>query len=119
MYGKGAAVFALLAVLLVSTTASAPERSAPEDADDRNILHKLQTRRDKVRESLGRQDVPSQTARMARRTHLSEDEREIMTKQIMQAISDLMNSECMTDRDYQGWVDFGRRDVEMGREMNV
>ncbi|TNN71249.1 hypothetical protein EYF80_018597 [Liparis tanakae] len=54
--------------------------------------------------------VPS--ARMERRARLSEDEREIMTKQIMQAISEVMNSECMSDRDYQGWVDFGRRDAE-------
>ncbi|KAK5926920.1 hypothetical protein CgunFtcFv8_022455 [Champsocephalus gunnari] len=23
-----------------------------------------------------------------------------------------MNSECTSDRDYQGWVDFGRRDAE-------
>lgn len=26
--------------------------------------------------------------------------------------TELMNSECMLDRDYQGWVDFGRRDAE-------
>jgi len=26
--------------------------------------------------------------------------------------TEVMNSECMSDRDYQGWVDFGRRDAE-------
>lgn len=26
--------------------------------------------------------------------------------------TEMMNSECMLDRDYQGWVDFGRRDAE-------
>lgn len=26
--------------------------------------------------------------------------------------TELMNSECMLDRDYQGWVDFGRREAE-------
>ena len=26
--------------------------------------------------------------------------------------TEVMNSECMPDRDYQGWVDFGRRDAE-------
>lgn len=26
--------------------------------------------------------------------------------------TEMMNSECMSDRDYQGWVDFGRRDAE-------
>lgn len=28
--------------------------------------------------------------------------------------TEMMNSECMSDRDYQGWVDFGRRDAEWG-----
>lgn len=27
----------------------------------------------------------------------------------------MMNSECMLDRDYQGWVDFGRRDAEWAK----
>lgn len=26
--------------------------------------------------------------------------------------TEMRNSECMSDRDYQGWVDFGRRDAE-------
>lgn len=26
--------------------------------------------------------------------------------------TEMMNSECMSGRDYQGWVDFGRRDAE-------
>lgn len=26
--------------------------------------------------------------------------------------TEMMNTDCMLDRDYQGWVDFGRRDVK-------
>lgn len=26
--------------------------------------------------------------------------------------TEMMNSDCMLNRDYQGWVDFGRRDAE-------
>lgn len=33
--------------------------------------------------------------------------------------TELMNSECMTDRDYQGWVDFGRRDTEWGTSQQL
>lgn len=28
----------------------------------------------------------------------------------------MMNSDCMLDRDYQGWVDFGRRDAEWQKQ---
>ncbi|XP_038140653.1 gastrin/cholecystokinin-like peptide [Cyprinodon tularosa] len=101
MAGKIVLVFALLAALLVSNCASSPESSAAVETKERNVLQQLLAKREKVRES----------ARAERRAHLSEDEREIMTKQIMQAISEVMNSDCMSDRDYQGWVDFGRREA--------
>ncbi|KAJ8001982.1 hypothetical protein DPEC_G00175070 [Dallia pectoralis] len=52
----------------------------------------------------------TRTERGERMSHLSEEQREFMTKQIMQAISEMMN-DC-PDRDYQGWVDFGRRSAE-------
>ncbi|KAM4594178.1 uncharacterized protein V3H82_026816 isoform 1-T1 [Fundulus diaphanus] len=104
MSGKAVFVVALLVALLVSDSASSPESSAAREAKGVNVLQRLLAKREKVREAEG-------AARAERRTHLSEDDREIMTKQIMQAITEVMNSECMADRDYQGWVDFGRRDA--------
>ncbi|KAF3844010.1 hypothetical protein F7725_016058 [Dissostichus mawsoni] len=99
MSGKVIVVFALLMALLVSSG----------EAREAGLLQQLLAKRDPA----GRQEPATQgpPARPERRAHLSEDDREIMTKQIMQAISE-MNSECMSDRDYQGWVDFGRRDAE-------
>ncbi|XP_059208976.1 cholecystokinin [Centropristis striata] len=106
MSGKLIVLCALLVALLVS--------SAAVEAEESHVLQQLLAKRDRGRDSAGRQELAPQasSARMERRAHLSEDEREIMTKQIMQAISEMMNSECMSDRDYQGWVDFGRRDAE-------
>ncbi|XP_054461267.1 gastrin/cholecystokinin-like peptide [Anoplopoma fimbria] len=106
MSGKFIVVFALLVVLL-------PPSAAGEDKET-HLLQQLLAKREGARGLAGRQEPAPQapSARMERRAHLSEDEREIMTKQIMQAISGMMNSECMSDRDYQGWVDFGRRDAE-------
>ncbi|KAK5899821.1 hypothetical protein CesoFtcFv8_009252 [Champsocephalus esox] len=99
MSGKVIVVFALLMALLVSSG----------EAREAGLLQQLLAKRDPA----GRQETAPQSppARPERRAHLSEDDREIMTKQIMQAISE-MNSECTSDRDYQGWVDFGRRDAE-------
>ncbi|XP_029353193.1 gastrin/cholecystokinin-like peptide [Echeneis naucrates] len=98
MPGKVTVVFALLVALLISGAAFSPDTG---EAKDTSTLQQLLARREAAR-----------LARPERRAHLSEDEREIMTKQIMQAISEVMNSECMSDRDYQGWVDFGRRETE-------
>ncbi|XP_003453823.1 gastrin/cholecystokinin-like peptide [Oreochromis niloticus] len=111
MSGKVFVVFALLVALLVSGAASSPETGETEKT---NVLKQLLAKHEMAKDSAGRQRQAPRThsARVERRAHLSHDEREIMTKQIMQAISELMNSECMTDRDYQGWVDFGRRDTE-------
>ncbi|XP_005925193.2 cholecystokinin isoform X1 [Haplochromis burtoni] len=111
MSGKVFVVFALLVALLVSGAASPTETGETEET---NVLKQLLAKHEMAKDSAGRQRQAPRThsARVERRAHLSVDEREIMTKQIMQAISELMNSECMTDRDYQGWVDFGRRDTE-------
>ncbi|XP_035516203.1 gastrin/cholecystokinin-like peptide [Morone saxatilis] len=110
MSGKVIMGFALLVALLVSTAAS-----SPVEAKETNVLQQLLAKREKMTDLAGRQEPAPRAhsaARLERRAHLSEDEREIVTKQIMQAISEMMNSECMSDRDYQGWVDFGRRDAE-------
>ncbi|XP_040002102.1 uncharacterized protein LOC120800234 isoform X2 [Xiphias gladius] len=114
MSGEVVVVFALMAALVVSGAASSPESSAAGEGKETNTLHRLLAKREKVRDLALRQGLAPQTrsGRMERRAHLSEDEREIMTKQVMQAISEMMNSECTSDRDYQGWVDFGRRDAE-------
>ncbi|XP_072319799.1 uncharacterized protein [Eucyclogobius newberryi] len=101
MYCKGLGVFAILASLLVSS-AALPEKQTVMD----NILQKILSGQD-----IAKAPDASET-HVERRAHLSEDDREIMTKKLMHAISELMNSECMSDRDYQGWVDFGRRDAE-------
>ncbi|XP_037328212.1 gastrin/cholecystokinin-like peptide [Pungitius pungitius] len=106
MSRKVIVVFALLVALLPP--------SAAGDATDTHLLRQLLAKTETARGSAGGMEaVPrAPLARTERRAHLSEDEREIMTKQIMQAISEMRNSECMSDRDYQGWVDFGRRDAE-------
>ncbi|XP_034456435.1 gastrin/cholecystokinin-like peptide [Hippoglossus hippoglossus] len=106
MSGKVMLVLALLVALLVCGAASSPETTS--------TLQQLLAKRERAKDSAHRREPAPQTrsARMERRAHLSEDEREIMTKQVMKAISEVMNSECMPDRDYQGWVDFGRRDAE-------
>ncbi|KAJ0033288.1 hypothetical protein NQD34_000395 [Periophthalmus magnuspinnatus] len=101
MHGKGLGVFAVLASLLVSS-AALPEKHTVTD----NILQKILSRQDIIK------GPGASETRIERRAHLSEDNREIMAKQLMHAISELMNSDCMSDRDYQGWVDFGRRDAE-------
>ncbi|XP_036957924.1 gastrin/cholecystokinin-like peptide [Acanthopagrus latus] len=109
MSGKVFVVITLLVVLLVSSAAS-----SPVEAKETKMLQQLLDKREKVKDLGGRQNPapPAFATRVQRRAHLSEDERESMTKQIMQAISEMMNTECMSDRDYQGWVDFGRRDAE-------
>ncbi|XP_071771448.1 cholecystokinin [Centroberyx gerrardi] len=117
MAGNGILVCALVAALLVSGMASPPKSPSSGDTKESGTLRQLLARREKVkdsRDSVARQEQAGQarTARMERMAHLSEDEREVMTKQIMQAISEIMNSGCMSDRDYQGWVDFGRRSAE-------
>ncbi|XP_061736907.1 gastrin/cholecystokinin-like peptide [Nerophis ophidion] len=91
------AAFALV-LLLLACAAEAQSRT----------VQQIQARGEAASDSADRQ----MSLRVARRTHLTENEREIITKQIMQAISEMVNSDCMLDRDYRGWLDFGRRDAE-------
>ncbi|XP_054634582.1 gastrin/cholecystokinin-like peptide [Dunckerocampus dactyliophorus] len=91
------AACALVLVLLASAA----------EAESRKV-EQLQARREAARDLAGRQESP----RTERRARLTEDEREIITKQVMQAISEVVNSDCMLDRDYRGWLDFGRRNAE-------
>ncbi|CAL8269424.1 unnamed protein product [Gadus morhua 'NCC'] len=62
-------------------------------------------------ETSPRGDLHTRVSRMEKMT-LSELERELRTKEIMAAISEMVNSGCPSSRDYQGWVDFGRRSAE-------
>ncbi|XP_057698812.1 gastrin/cholecystokinin-like peptide [Corythoichthys intestinalis] len=96
MSGNKMATFTLGLVLLSCATITASGK----------IVEQLPV----ARNSEGRQEpLPPRTERWA---HLSEDQRVIITKQIMQAISEMVNSDCLLERDYQGWLDFGRRDAE-------
>lgn len=87
MSGKVFVVITLLVALLVSSAAS-----SPVEAKETTMLQQLLDKREKVKDLGGRQDraPPAFAARVERRAHLSEDEREIMTKQIMQAISGML-----------------------------
>lgn len=77
-------MFALVAALLLSDAAAVDKES--------NIIQQLLARREKVRELTGRPEPMPRAppAQLERRARLSEDEREIMTKQIMQAISGML-----------------------------
>ncbi|XP_075894966.1 uncharacterized protein LOC142896913 [Nelusetta ayraudi] len=110
MSGKVIVMFAMLLVLLVSSAASS---SPSGEAGDSEALQRLLASRRRA-PSIGEPPAPRAplATRAERRAHLSDEEREIVTKQIMQAISEIMNSDCMADRDYQGWLDFGRRNAE-------
>ncbi|KAK7930260.1 hypothetical protein WMY93_006655 [Mugilogobius chulae] len=102
MHCKELGVFAILASLLMSSAAVLEKQTLRD-----NILQKILSRRDTAK------GPGAEETHVERRAHVSEENREMMAKQLMHAISELMNSECMSDRDYQGWVDFGRRDAEM------
>uniref|UniRef100_A0A672G3F7 Gastrin/cholecystokinin peptide hormone domain-containing protein n=1 Tax=Salarias fasciatus TaxID=181472 RepID=A0A672G3F7_SALFA len=105
----------VMVVCLLLVALAMPGSSAAGDAKETDVLQQLARQRGKPREAADRPKTKPWApagARPARRAPLSEDEREIMTKQIMQAITEMMNSDCMLDRDYQGWVDFGRRDTD-------
>ncbi|XP_041694558.1 cholecystokinin-like [Coregonus clupeaformis] len=101
-----------LMAALVGFGLTSPVSKSDGNTKQGGILPQLLARREAVRnsaENVARRNKDSQMS-MARMAHLSEDQREFMSKQIMQAISEMMN-EC-PDRDYQGWVDFGRRSAE-------
>ncbi|KAJ3615335.1 hypothetical protein NHX12_018903 [Muraenolepis orangiensis] len=118
MPSKALVVCALAVALLVSGAACGARPSPDSDAKGSGVLQLLLSRngeavRETNKDSAARQDrVHTRVSRMDKLSHLSEDGREFMTKQIMQALSEMLNSECMSNRDYQGWVDFGRRSAE-------
>lgn len=87
MSGKVIVMSALLVALLVSSAASSPGEATETDA-----LQQLLAKRERARDLSGRQQPAPQAhmARVERRAHLTEDEREIATKQIMQAISGML-----------------------------
>lgn len=87
MSGKVIVMSALLVALLVSSAASSPGEATETDA-----LQRLLAKRERARDLSGRQQPAPQAhmARVERRAHLTEDEREIATKQIMQAISGML-----------------------------
>ncbi|XP_024298087.1 cholecystokinin-like [Oncorhynchus tshawytscha] len=104
----------VLMAALVRVGLTSPVSKSDGNTKQGGILPQLLARREAVRnaaENMVRtaQDTQTSMARMERMAHLSEDQREFMSKQIMQAISEM--NEC-PDRDYQGWVDFGRRSAE-------
>ncbi|KAF0037742.1 hypothetical protein F2P81_010616 [Scophthalmus maximus] len=87
-------VFALLVAPLVCGAASSSESPAAGEAKEaRNAQHdalqQLLAKRERASDAAHRRETAPRTrsAQTVRRAHLSEDEREIMTKQIMQAIS--------------------------------
>ncbi|KAF0038041.1 hypothetical protein F2P81_010915 [Scophthalmus maximus] len=88
-------VFALLVAPLVCGAASSSESPAAGEAKEaRNAQHdalqQLLAKRERASDAAHRRETAPRTrsAQTVRRAHLSEDEREIMTKQIMQAISE-------------------------------
>ncbi|KAL2086804.1 hypothetical protein ACEWY4_017863 [Coilia grayii] len=104
-------VIVLIALLGASCFASplSQTRTAtgkePEIRARRDITHKALTRREN--------SVQSRDARVERMVALPDDQREFINRQIMQALAEIISrDECFLDRDYKGWVDFGRRSVE-------
>lgn len=82
MSGKVLVTCAVLAALLISSAAS-----SQAEAKDASALQRLLAKTERE-SSVREQPSPgAHTARMERRAHLSEEEREIVTKQIMHAIS--------------------------------
>uniref|UniRef100_A0A8C8IYN0 Gastrin/cholecystokinin peptide hormone domain-containing protein n=1 Tax=Oncorhynchus tshawytscha TaxID=74940 RepID=A0A8C8IYN0_ONCTS len=116
----------VLMAALVRVGLTSPVSKSDGNTKQGGILPQLLARREAVRnaaENMVRtaQDTQTSMARMERMAHLSEDQREFMSKQIMQAISGKWWCRCIVvclstincpDRDYQGWVDFGRRSAE-------
>lgn len=108
MSGKEVLAFAALAVLLMAAAASSAGNAQKSD-----VLQQLLTKTEKVRMLRGKQQPESQPslAREERRAQLSGDEREIMTKQIMQAISGMLLSELTSPHSASGrlWWFWGFR----------
>lgn len=81
MSGKVFVMSTLLLVLLVSCAASSSSSST--EASEPVVVQQLLASRRRAPQS-------PHTARAERRAHLSDEEREIVTKQIMQAISGML-----------------------------
>ncbi|KAJ8377370.1 hypothetical protein AAFF_G00260990 [Aldrovandia affinis] len=96
--------------------------SQSENDRDRAPEQKIQSwgREAMERISRGEKALKTRVSRQERIGSLTDDQRDYMSKQILQAISEMMNKEgCfgdhpLSDREYQGWMDFGRRSAEEG-----
>ncbi|XP_066556337.1 cholecystokinin [Amia ocellicauda] len=68
----------------------------------------------------GQGALGGRVARQDRLGSLTEEQREFMSKYILQTLTEMLNREgcheenpiSISDRDYQGWMDFGRRSTE-------
>ncbi|XP_051532686.1 gastrin/cholecystokinin-like peptide [Myxocyprinus asiaticus] len=99
-------VITMLAVACVASPLSeeTPGRTDATEREERGIPE--------TRESAtGTERLQSRAARLRRFASLPEDQREFMSRQILQALSEIIHrDDCVTD--YQGWVDFGRRSTD-------
>ncbi|XP_043108736.1 gastrin/cholecystokinin-like peptide [Puntigrus tetrazona] len=92
-------VLTAIAMLAVACVASPLSKDAPAN---RKATERLLKRPP---------ETPERLSRASRSAHLPEDQRELMSRQLLQALSEIMQREdCVTD--YQGWVDFGRRSTD-------
>lgn len=84
-----------MALALLAALLSAAAASSAGNARKTDVVQQLLTQTEKVRMLRGKQqpEPQPQLARLERRVQLSGDEREIMTKQIMQAISGMQVGE--------------------------
>ncbi|XP_036398210.1 gastrin/cholecystokinin-like peptide [Megalops cyprinoides] len=114
-----------LAATLLAVCAAMP-LSQPESETDQVLPQRTQVqvhlwdRRDALKEATERvarrqKALKTRVARQEQIGALTDDQRDFMSKQIVQAISEMISKEgCfgyhpLSDRDYQGWMDFGRR----------
>ncbi|XP_072517336.1 cholecystokinin isoform X2 [Salminus brasiliensis] len=87
---------AVLALVCVGSPLSHPSRGV-EEAERRGLR-------------LGTSVSNHPELQAARSERLAEDQREVISRQILQALSEIIPRECISD--YQGWVDFGRRSTD-------
>ncbi|XP_026120344.1 gastrin/cholecystokinin-like peptide [Carassius auratus] len=94
-------VLAAVAMLAVACVASPLSEDAPANTE---VTERLPERPPETPE----RPPERPRSRASRSVHLSEEQRELMSRQLLQALSEIIQREdCVTD--YQGWVDFGRR----------
>ncbi|XP_048028497.1 gastrin/cholecystokinin-like peptide [Megalobrama amblycephala] len=93
-------VLTAIVMLAVACVASPLSKDTPANT---NAIAGLPERPPEIHERL--------QALVRRSMQLSEDQRELMSRHLLQALSEIIQREdCVTD--YQGWVDFGRRSAE-------